>query len=137
MSRKTFDLIVVTPERTAITEKVVSVTIPGADGYLGIWADHAPLMTVMRIGCLEFIHEDGVRMVAAVTNGFVEVADNKVRILADAAELQNEINVERARLALQRARERMAKGEDIDLDRAHAALERAKNRLLVAEKAIN
>jgi F-type H+-transporting ATPase subunit epsilon len=134
MPRTEFDLVVVTPERTAINEKVVSVTVPASDGYIGIWAHHAPLMTTMQIGSLEYITADGVHKVAAVTRGFVEVADNKVTILADAAELQDDINAERAKLALVRAEERLAKGDpDIDLDRAKEAYERAKNRLNVIE----
>jgi F-type H+-transporting ATPase subunit epsilon len=134
MPRTEFDLVVVTPERTAISEKVVSVTVPGSDGYIGIWAHHAPLMTTMKIGSLEYITADGVHKVAAVTRGFVEVADNKVTVLADAAENQDEINAERAKLALERARERLAKGDpDIDIDRAREAYERAKNRLDIIE----
>ena len=134
MPQTEFDLVVVTPEKTAISEKVVSVTIPASDGYIGIWAHHAPLMTTMVIGSLEYITADGVHKVAAVTRGFVEVADNKVTVLADTAELQDDINAERAKQALGRARERLAKGDpDIDLDRAREAYERAKNRLNVIE----
>ena len=134
MARKEFEFAVVTPERTAISEKVISVTVPGSDGYIGIWADHAPLMTAMRIGTLEYTTPAGVHKVAAVTRGFVEVADNKVTVLSDAVELQDEINAERAKLALKRARERLAKGDALtDLDRAREAYERAKNRLEIVE----
>lgn len=137
MFNKPFDLIVVTPERTAISEKVTSVIIPAADGYLGILANHAPLMTVMRIGVLEYVTVDGVREVAAVTNGFVEVADNKVTILADAAEKHDEINEARARQALERAEQRLGEGRtDTDIERARAAHERAKNRLTVAQRSL-
>jgi len=132
-----FKLTVVTPERTAIDETVTSVVIPAVDGYLGILANHAPLMTVMRIGSLEFVTIDGVREVAAVTNGFVEVADNKVTILADAAEKHDEINVARAKQALERAEKRIGEGRpDIDIERARAAYERAKNRLIIAERTL-
>jgi F-type H+-transporting ATPase subunit epsilon len=137
MFEKTFKLIVVTPERTAIDEPVTSVIIPSTDGYLGILANHAPLMTVMRIGTLEFVTKDGVREVAAVTNGFVEVSDNRVTILADAAEKHEEINVARAEQAFKRAEKRLAEGRgEIDLNRAREAFERAKNRLEIAKKEV-
>lgn len=135
MFKTPFKLIVVTPEKTAIDETVTSVIIPAEDGYLGILAHHAPLMTVMRIGCLEYVTVEGVREVAAVTNGFVEVSDNVVTILADAAEKHDEINVARAKQALERAEKRLSEGRsDIDIERARAAYERAKNRLMVAER---
>lgn len=136
MPEQTFNMKVITPSRVAIDEEVVSVVIPGLDGYLGIWANHAPLMTAMAVGRLEFVSHDGVRMVAAVTNGFVEVADNQVIIIADAAELQHEINVARARQSLEQAKENLAKGKDVDLEIAQMAYERAKNRLEVAQKEI-
>ncbi len=135
MPRTPFELSVVTPEKTAININVVSVTVPSSDGYIGIWAHHAPLMTAMRIGCLEYITEGGVHEVLAVSNGFVEVADNKVVVLADSVEQQDEINVERAKLARARARERLAEGRtNIDIDRARESYERAVNRLDVAQK---
>jgi F-type H+-transporting ATPase subunit epsilon len=130
-----FKLTVVTPVRTAIDETVTSVIVPVADGYLGILANHAPMMTVMRIGHLEYETVDGVREVAAVTNGFVEVADNKVTVLADAAEKHDEINVARAKQSLERAEKRLGEGRpDIDIERARAAYERAKNRLIIAQR---
>jgi F-type H+-transporting ATPase subunit epsilon len=135
MPKTPFELSVVTPEKTVINMNVVSVTVPSSDGYIGIWANHAPLMTSMRIGCLEYITEGGVREVLAVSNGFVEVADNKVVVLADSVEQQHEINVERAKLARERARENLAAGRtNIDIDRARESYERAINRLDVAQK---
>ena len=135
MARTTFELSVVTPEKTAIQRPVVSVTVPSIDGYIGIWANHAPLMTAMSIGILEFISEGGVQEVLAVTNGFVEVADNKVTILADAIEWQDDINLERARESRDRSRQRLAEGKSgVDLDRAREALARAKNRIEVKER---
>jgi F-type H+-transporting ATPase subunit epsilon len=132
-----FKLLVVTPERTAIDEVVTSVVIPALDGYIGILAHHAPLMTVMRIGTLEYVTKDGVREVAAVTNGFVEVSDNKVTVLADAAEKQDQINVARAEQAFKRAEKRLAEGRaEFDLERAREAFERAKNRLEIAKKEV-
>lgn len=135
MPRTPFELSVVTPEKTAINRNVVSVTVPSSDGYIGIWANHAPLMTSMRVGCLEYITEGGVREVLAVSNGFVEVTDNKVIVLADSVEQQDEINVERAKLACERAREHLAAGRtNIDIDRAREAYERAINRLNIVQK---
>jgi F-type H+-transporting ATPase subunit epsilon len=73
----------------------------------------------------------------AVAEGFLEVSNDKISVLVDAAENAENIDVERARKALERARERLAKergSEDVDFIRAEAALKRAISRLKVAEK---
>jgi F-type H+-transporting ATPase subunit epsilon len=75
----------------------------------------------------------------AVTTGFAEVSNDKVSILVDAAEKAGEIDVERARQAMERARERLGKdrkAEDIDYLRAEAALRRAVMRIRIVEKGI-
>ncbi|MBW2034889.1 MAG: F0F1 ATP synthase subunit epsilon, partial [Deltaproteobacteria bacterium] len=75
----------------------------------------------------------------AVTSGFTEVSDNKVSVLVAAAEKAQDIDTERARRAMERAQERLAKDrgtEDIDFARAETALKRAIMRIKVAEKTI-
>jgi len=131
----TFDLEVVSADRTVFKGPVVSVVLPGMDGYLGVLFGHAPLITALGIGEIVITLPDKQEMVIAVSGGFAEVVPQKTVILADSAELANEIDIERARLALQRAEERLrTPGEDTDVDRARTALMRAANRLRVAER---
>ncbi len=135
MSEKTFKLEVITPDRKVLVDKsIVSVIIPGVSGYIGILANHAPLMTELKIGEIDFKRSDGSEDCMAVSGGFVEVFENSVTVLAESAELCEEIDVERAESALHRAEERLSHKEaNIDIARAEAALKRALNRLNVAK----
>jgi len=81
------------------------------------------------------IRKDGEETYLAVTGGFLEVMGNKVTILADACERSDEINEERAQIAVDRARERMAnQGTDMQLERAVASVRRAQVRLNVVRR---
>ena len=116
---KTFNLEVITPDRVVLSENVVSVVAPGALGYLGVLANHAPVMTELTVGHLDFERADQSSDVMAVSGGFMEVLHNKVTVLADTAELKNEIDRDRAENCRRRAEERLAAaGEEIDFDRA-------------------
>ncbi|MBP6965015.1 MAG: F0F1 ATP synthase subunit epsilon [Armatimonadetes bacterium] len=134
MPDKTFKLEIVTPERIVLQQDAVSVIAPGAQGSLGILANHAPLMVELTIGEVDIRDADGSLHRMAVSGGFMEVAANTVRILADTAEKEEEIDVERAREAADRARQRLStlEAEDLDLARAEAAMKRAVNRMHVA-----
>ena len=134
MSDKPFKLEVITPDRMVLSEtETVSVVLPGSLGYLGVLANHAPLMTELTIGELDFHRADGSTDIMAVSGGFIEVFDNVVTVLAENAELAGEINVERAEKAADRARQRMDEHEpSMDFDRAAIALKKALNRLGVA-----
>lgn len=136
MSDRAFALEVVTPERVVVSRRdVVSLVAPGALGYLGVLANHSPLMAELTVGHLDFRRTDGSTDSMAVSGGFLEVLRNKVTVLAETAELKDEIDVERAQRALLRAQERLAApSSDIDLARADAALMRALNRLRVARR---
>src|SRR5215470_5640653 len=129
------DFTIVTPERAVVHEQVDELQTPGAAGYLGILPGHAPLFSELKVG------EKGYRMgdrwfFLAVAWGFVEVQPNEVRILAETAERANEIDIDRATRAKERAEQRIAKGgSDIDYSRAVIALERALIRIQVAGKA--
>lgn len=133
MSDELIQLEVVTPERTVLKEQVASIILPGERGLFGVMRNHAPLVAVLTIGQVVYRRQiGGEKKRFAISGGFFEIKDNKATILADAAELPEEIDVERARRALQRARERRVQREDIDLLRAELALRRAINRLKVA-----
>lgn len=130
-----FDVDVVSADRRIFTGQAVSVVVPATDGYLGILTGHAPLVAGLAVGRVTITPPGGaLPLTIAVSGGFVEVAHDRVIILADTAELSTDIDVERARLSVQRAEERLrAQTPEIDVDRAKAALLRALNRLNTAE----
>lgn len=128
-----FSLTVATEEKTVLETEAESVVAPGTDGYLGIWAHHAPLLTSLKPGRMEVRLNRDTVLVFAVSGGFLEVANNKAIVLADSLEAPREIDVARAKKALERALERMKhRDHELDLERAQAALARARNRLAVA-----
>jgi F-type H+-transporting ATPase subunit epsilon len=81
----TFQLEVATPERLLVDAHVTDAELPGKDGYMGILAGHAPLLSALGQGTLTY-SEGGGKHVINIDGGFVEVFDNHVRVLADKAE---------------------------------------------------
>lgn len=127
-------LEIVTPERKVYAQEAEMVIVKGAAGELGILPNHIPLVTPLNIAPVR-VKRGGSEDRIAVHGGFMEVRKDKVVILAEAAELPEEIDVERAQAAKARAEKRLAdKQEGIDLLRAQLALNRAINRLTVAGK---
>ena len=132
-----FLLSIVTPEKTFYEEEVSSVIAPGIEGYLGILTDHAPLITALVPGKLTVKNSKGPEVIMAVSGGFLEVLKNEVMILADTVEFAKDIDLERAKKALERAKQRLkSKEKDIDIPRALAAFKRAQNRIAVCEECI-
>lgn len=132
-----FLLSIVTPEKTFYEEEASSVIAPGIEGYLGILTDHAPLITALVPGKLTVKNSKGPEVIMSVSGGFLEVLKNKVVILADAVEFARDIDLERAKKALERARQRLkSKEKDIDIPRAIAALKRAQNRVAICRQCI-
>jgi F-type H+-transporting ATPase subunit epsilon len=132
---RTFTVEVVTPERVLFSsDQVMSLTAPGWEGSFGVMALHAPMVVALRTGVITLKLADGEEVRIATTGGFFEVADNRAVILCDVAELDREIDVERARRALQRALERLRNFQDptIDRERAQQARDRAMARLKAA-----
>ena len=130
-----YTLTIVTPEEVIFEDEVVSIVAPGSEGYLGILTDHAPLITALVPGKLTVKDKGGGESVFSLSGGFLEVSDNVATVLADAVEPEEKIDVERARQALERAKERLqTKSQEIDVARAQAALSRALNRIRVYEE---
>ena len=98
----TLDLEVATPERALVREQVSEVEIPGKSGYLGVLPGHAPLLGLLGHGTLSYVVR-GTKRYLAVHSGFLEILDDHVRVLANTAEPREEIDIQRARVALQRA----------------------------------
>lgn len=137
MSQKTLTLRIVTPEQTIVDKPVRSVRFTGVDGEYGVLANHAPLMTAMKPGPLRYVEEDGDHEDIVLTDGFAEMLNNVLTIVCEAGEKAAEIDVERARAAEQRAREKLAQRGSLDSEqvlRAEAALRRALARQLGARR---
>jgi F-type H+-transporting ATPase subunit epsilon len=132
---KTFKLKIVTLERQALVLDADQVVLPGVAGSFGVLAGHAPTLAALKPGILKVTHGPNVSTYSC-TGGYAEVTGKDVVVLADAVELASDINVERAKKAMARAQERLAKREaGLDTLRAQASLERAKVRLALCEKA--
>ena len=130
-----FKLSIVSPERILYEQEVSGVVVPGSEGYLGILSHHAPLITALKPGKITITEGDEKQRTAAVSGGFVEVSDNIATILAQSVEFIEEIDLERAKTAYDRAKERLSlKSSEVDVDRATAALRRAMNRMRIARE---
>ncbi len=131
------NLEVVTPTKLVVSEQVDLCTVPGTEGVFGVMANHAPILATIAIGEMHY-ENDGKQEKMAVSGGFVEVSNNRMTVLAEAAERMEEIDVDRALKAKERAERRLQEAasgrEDIDIARAKAALARALTRLKVAGK---
>ncbi|MFI5056766.1 MAG: F0F1 ATP synthase subunit epsilon [Candidatus Acidiferrales bacterium] len=136
MSAEAIELVIVTPQRQLLRQRVAEVQLPGANGYLGVLPGHAPLITELGIGELSYPGAAGKEPVhLAIIRGFAEVLPDRVTVLAETAELAHEIDVARAEAARARAEKRLASGDtNIDWDRASVALQRALIRIQVARK---
>lgn len=128
-----FSLSLVTPEKIHYDLEAKSLIVPGSEGYLGILSHHAPLITVLKPGRLEFLDSDDKMHLLSISVGFLEVSDNRATILADAVEEADSIDIDRAQKAHDRAQDRiiraLEKGTDISLERARKSLRRALNRI--------
>jgi F-type H+-transporting ATPase subunit epsilon len=129
----TIQLEIVTPERLVINEAVEYIEIPGETGYLGVLPGHAPLITELAPGELSYRNGNQTKRLA-VAWGFAEVLQDKVTILAEAAERAEEIDTVRAEAAKKKAEADLEKsGLEIN-EEAQEALQRAQARLDVASK---
>ena len=130
-------LEVITPAKIIFKGNVEAVTIPGVEGSFQVLKNHAPLISVFEIGLVKIKVDKSTTKYFATGGGTVEVLNNEVLVLADSLEAVEEIDIERAKRARERAEDRLThKSEDTDLERARAALARAVNRLTLVEKYI-
>jgi F-type H+-transporting ATPase subunit epsilon len=127
-------LTIVTPEKIFYEGDVVSLIAPGSEGHLGVLTDHAPLITGLAPGKLTVKDQKNQELDLAIGGGFMEVFKNHVTILAHSIEFLDDIDLERAQKALERAKQRLrSKEKEIDIPRALAASGRAENRLRLYE----
>ena len=114
-------------------EEVEEVIAPGNVGELGILPNHAPLVTGLEPGELR-VKRDGAEAQFFISGGFLEVRDDEVRVLADAAERGGEIDLERAEAARERAEARLQGEAEVDRARAEGSLRRSLVRLRVGRR---
>jgi F-type H+-transporting ATPase subunit epsilon len=130
-----FRLSIVTPEKIVFEGEVVSLIVPGTEGYLGVLSHHAPLITALQTGKIEFQDANNKLQVYAVSGGCIEVSLNQATLLADTAEHSDEINVERAQTSFERLTKGLDDGEvlagGVGKFEQNQALRRAANRLKI------
>ena len=132
-------LEIITVDGTVFDDNVNMVIAPGSDGVLGVLPRHTPLMTTLTYGELEIKKEGQPDQFFAIGGGFMEVRPHHVTILADSAERAEEIDLERAKAARERAETMLDESSDKkqDFARAEAALQRSITRLKVARRRRN
>ncbi len=136
MAKLSFELV--TPEKVLVSQEVDTVAAPGSFGEFGVLPGHVPFLTGIMPGELRYT-SGGKSELVAVMAGFCEVSEDRVSVLVDAAERAYEIDAERARQSMERARERLARERgtrDVDFLRAEASLKRSMTRLKVVQKAL-
>ncbi|RME77321.1 MAG: F0F1 ATP synthase subunit epsilon [Chloroflexi bacterium] len=133
----TLRLEILTIERKLFDDEVNMVIAPGAEGVLGILPRHIPLVTLLTYGELQVKKEGQDDQFFAIGGGFMEVQPDHVIVMADSAERDEEIDLDRAEAARKRAEERLQKAredESFDAARAEAALRRSLARIKVARR---
>lgn len=130
-------LDMVTPYKQVLSQEVDEVTAPGTIGEFGILPGHTPMLTTLKIGELSY-RQGAESFHVAVNWGYVEVEEDKVTVLVETAEPADEIDLERAKVALGRAEEALKKlsPEDKEFLAQQAALERAMIRIQVAGRKV-
>src|SRR3984893_7555953 len=117
------EVALVSPERILYNGEADMVICRTTDGEIAFLTGHAPVVGTLAIGLVPLKVANGHEVKAAVHGGFVEVRDNRVSILSDVAELPDQIDVERARRAMEDAQKRVMETDDVEcearLRRAH------------------
>lgn len=132
------NLIIVTPTGEKFNKDIAEAVFPGQSGDIGVLPDHTPLVSTLRLGQIKTKLPNSKKFeFFSTTGGYIEIEENKIKVLAETAEAKSEIDIERAKESQSRAEERIAKAkqkrnEEIDLARAESSLLRAKNRLEIA-----
>ena len=115
------------------TIKVDSINLPSVEGRRGILPNHMPIMIPVEIGIMETV-ADGQKKRYAISDGMFYFENNQATLLADTIEDTSEIDRDRARLAQQRAQEKLeSSSEEFEIERARIALQKAINRINAAE----
>lgn len=128
----TFFVEIVAPSGTVFSSEATRFRAPGIDGSFEVLYNHAPLMAATGVGPVYVTTASGERITLVTSGGFVQVLDNRVIMIAETAEPASEIDLDRARVAEERARERLQSGSPEERAAAEAAHERARARVRAA-----
>lgn len=132
---KRFQLEVISPERVFYTGEAEMVELTTTEGDIGIYAEHIPLTTIVAPGVMTITEPGGNLKEAAVLEGFMEITQEKVTILAQSCEWPDEIDVNRAQEAKARAERRLKSTDtNINMARADLALRKSLIRIELAGK---
>lgn len=131
---KNFKLRILTNDRNVFEGQVVKLITEDNDGKFGILANHSSLITMIKSCKTRFQSENGEEKILFTSKGILKIHNNQVEILCESSEFKEEIDIDRAKKAKERAEKRLTKkSEDSDMKRAKAALLRAKMRLSISE----
>ena len=132
-----YNLEIVTPDCNFFEGQTEMVIVRTTEGDIGILHDHEPLVAPVSIGKIR-IRKDGKFLEASCAGGFLTVDEGQVVIVTDAAEWAENIDIDRAKDAYQRAKGRVdGTDKEVDVARAKAALSKAMNRLHVAGHSVD
>ncbi len=126
-------LQILTPEKTAFDGEAESISAPGEAGGFEILKDHAPILSSLVPGVVRLLSGGQVQNFH-VSFGFLEFSHNKGVILADAVEKPGEIDLERVRIAKEKAQKDLENREKVDINQVQKSLMRALSRERFHEK---
>ncbi len=139
MSKKTFQLEIITPEEEMFSASIYSLRVPAHNGNLGVLPGHAPMLASLNPGVVRVRRSEDSQETEyfSITGGFIDVSPERTIILADACERPRMLDLDRAREAYIRAFNRLHQEgvDDVDRERAEDALQRARARLKTAQEA--
>lgn len=129
----TYHLKIITQDKVFFEEEVDRIVARGVEGDFAVLANHSPFVTFLKIAPLKIVTPDKKVKEASLIGGLIKVSSNGVTILPEAAEWPEDIDIERAKAAKERAEKRLRE-DGSDIARAEAALKRAISRLNIADK---
>jgi F-type H+-transporting ATPase subunit epsilon len=125
-------LEIVTPEKSVVSEEAQIVVAPGALGEFGVLSGHTPFLSTLNVGSLRYTDANGEERFVFINGGFAEALPDKFTVLAESAERRRDIDVDRAKAAMDRAQKRLdGVDKGMDVFRAKVALMRAISRLKI------
>lgn len=125
-------LNVVTPDKLFFEGEIDMLVARTIEGDVGILLNHSPLVTILDIGRL-VIKDGDERKIAACAGGYIDVRNNNITVVSDACEWEEEIDINRAERAKERASKRL-EDKETDTFKAELALKKAINRINVGNK---
>ena len=130
----TMGISIITPDRVFYEGRALMVEFTTTEGEIGVYPRHIPLTTVLYPGVVTITVSEDEKKLAGIYAGFAEILGDKVTILAEAAEWPDEIDVDRAKEARDRAERRLKSSDaNINMARAELALRKSLVRIELAE----